>query len=72
MKVKVTVHSNYIDCKRKCHLTVDFENDLKSLVDFLTMILLQNRYRLYEYFTPRQCSRIVGMIDKVTVDKFIN
>lgn len=72
MKVKVTVYSYYIDGIRICHLTVDFEDDLKSLVDFLTMILLQNRLRFYEYFTPRQRARIVGTICKVTLDKFIN
>lgn len=72
MKVKVTVHSIYGRENRECHLTVDFQDDLKLLVDFLTMILLRNRYRLYEYFSPRQSSRIVGIIDKVTIDKFIN
>lgn len=72
MKVKVTVHTLYGYDKRECHLTVDFKNDLKALIEFLYMIHLQNKLRFYEYFTPRQSARIIGTIYKVTLDKFIN
>lgn len=72
MKVKVTVHTLYGYDKRECHLTVDFKNELKDLVNFLSIILTHNHYMCYEYFTPRQRSRIVGMIQRITIDKFIN
>lgn len=72
MKVKVKVHTLYGYDKRECRLTVDFKNDLKSLVNFLSIILTQNRYMFYDYFTSRQRSRIVGVIQKITIDKFIN
>lgn len=72
MKVKVTVHTLYGFEKRECHLTVDFKNDLKCLVNFLIIILSHNHFMIYDYLTSRQRSRIVGCIQNITVDKFIN
>lgn len=72
MKVKVTVRTLYGYDKRECHLTVDFKNDLKALVVFCNTICNGNFYMTYEQFTPRQRARIVGFIQEITVDKFIN
>lgn len=72
MKVKVKVHTLYGYDTRECRLTVDFKNDFKDLVNFLSIILMHNYYLCYDYFTPRQRSRIVGIIQKITIDKFIN
>ena len=72
MKVKIKVQTLYVYDSRECRLIIDFNNDFDYMFNFLTVIKIHNHHMFYRYLTPRQRSRIVGVIQKIIIEKFIN